>query len=724
MEQLKADFWIGDWRIQPSLNRMVGPGQVVQLEPRIMGVLLCLAKHQGNAVTRDTLLETVWPDVIVGDDPLNRAISELRKIFGDDPRHPAYIETIRKVGYRLIAPLSSPADAQQGDSASVVFDVSLGDGMLPQDQKTKTPKVSSPRKPLPLLIGGGVLIAIAILLVTWWSLPERSTSVVSLRPMPLTSLPGVEVDPMISHDGNRVAFAWNNSDETNYDIYVRLMAEEMPLRLTTDPAPEASPIWSPDDQYIVFSRRTADTCGIYQIPALGGIERKLADCTNTSDLVWSPDGAWIAFSDQPTLSEPYSIYLLSTETLEVQQLTTPPSSYEGDRFPAFSPDSQTLAFVRSSIAGLDYIYTLPVAGGRLTQQSTENQRIRNLIWAENETLLYESNWAGTMSLFERTLGADSATWLLTGADGVHHATLSKSGRLVYEEWHWDKNMWSVTLNSEGSPHAEPFLASTRWDRSPQISPDGERVLFISNRSGSYEILMWEQSTERFTALTRFDGPNVYYMPRWSPDGRYIVYDARSGGNADIYVLAIEGGRPQRLTTDVANDVVPSWSPDGQWIYFGSNRSGSWEVWKKPVAGGEAEQVTHEGGYAALASADGEFLYYTKGHPDGLWRRSLASGTEVLIIPHLRARDWGNWALTPTGIYFVDRSTPVHTMRATAERTAHIAFYDFAAETSTPLYHPEKPVANPGLAVSPDGTYVLYVQMDESESDLMMVERGF
>ncbi len=96
---------IGEWYVEPMRNRIRREGQEVQLEPKVMEVLLCLADHPEKTVTKEAFKERVWEGTVVTDDVLSRCISELRKVFGDDPSDPEYIETIRKTGYRLIAPV-------------------------------------------------------------------------------------------------------------------------------------------------------------------------------------------------------------------------------------------------------------------------------------------------------------------------------------------------------------------------------------------------------------------------------------------------------------------------------------------------------------------------------------------------------------------------------------------------------------------------------------------
>ncbi len=96
-------LWIEGWRVDVSSHRMSRAGTSVRLEPRAVALLVYLAERPGQTVTREELEREVWRGRVVGYDALSRAITKLRKAFGDDPLQPRVIETIPKVGYRLVA---------------------------------------------------------------------------------------------------------------------------------------------------------------------------------------------------------------------------------------------------------------------------------------------------------------------------------------------------------------------------------------------------------------------------------------------------------------------------------------------------------------------------------------------------------------------------------------------------------------------------------------------
>ncbi len=109
---------VGEWWADRTTNELGRAGDTVRIEPKAMEVLMLLADHADRVVSREELLTTVWPGVVVGDEALTQSIIKLRRALGDDPRAPSYIETIPKRGYRLIAPVRKSEDVQptRGDA--------------------------------------------------------------------------------------------------------------------------------------------------------------------------------------------------------------------------------------------------------------------------------------------------------------------------------------------------------------------------------------------------------------------------------------------------------------------------------------------------------------------------------------------------------------------------------------------------------------------------------
>ena len=102
----RPPFRLGDWTVEPMLDRISRERETVQLRPRVMDVLLCLVESRETVVSKQQLIDRVWRTEFVSENALTHAITELRTKLGDDPKHPTYIETIPRRGYRIIAELT------------------------------------------------------------------------------------------------------------------------------------------------------------------------------------------------------------------------------------------------------------------------------------------------------------------------------------------------------------------------------------------------------------------------------------------------------------------------------------------------------------------------------------------------------------------------------------------------------------------------------------------
>ena len=103
-------FFIGDWQVSPFTNILRRGNNIHSIEPKAMDVLLCLCSSPSKVISGNEILDQCWDTVAIGDNPVHKAINQLRKAMGDSPKQPRYIETIRKRGYRIIAELDFPLD--------------------------------------------------------------------------------------------------------------------------------------------------------------------------------------------------------------------------------------------------------------------------------------------------------------------------------------------------------------------------------------------------------------------------------------------------------------------------------------------------------------------------------------------------------------------------------------------------------------------------------------
>jgi Tol biopolymer transport system component len=176
-----------------------------------------------------------------------------------------------------------------------------------------------------------------------------------------------------------------------------------------------------------------------------------------------------------------------------------------------------------------------------------------------------------------------------------------------------------------------------------------------------------------------------------------------GGSFDIYVLPSDGGRPQRLTTQVSTDAVPTWSRDSSSVYFTSWRTGREEVWKVRSTGGPETQITSNGGALATEAADGKYLYFVRGAD--LFRMQTDGSHQTKVVRSVIGRFL---MVFPNGIYF-----------ASGVPKAELRYFDFASGVVR-LVAPLPGL--PDVDVSPDERWVLYPQPKLSDANLMVAEK--
>jgi Tol biopolymer transport system component len=351
---------------------------------------------------------------------------------------------------------------------------------------------------------------------------------------------------------------------------------------------------------------------------------------------------------------------------------------------------------------------------------TLNQRsVLGVDWtSDGGSLVFSSGEMGNSNLWMVHVSGGTPERLVGGENAEDVGSSRTGNQLAYTHALFDSNIWRVPGPNSVHKNSPPtrFIASTKLEYQPQFSPDGKRIVFVSGRSGKN--VLWLCDTDGLNLLQLTSGGRDE-APRWSPDNRSIAFTSTKAGNYDVCVISIDGGPVRCLTAGPSDNVLPSWSKDGRWIYFGSRRSGNWQIWKVPAQGGTAVQVTKHGGSEASESFNGDFVYYAKPESPGIWKVPVAGGDEVQILDQ-----GGSWALNDEGIFIrINEATIASTgVVSPNQRAPAIKFYNFATGQLSVIREFSKDTKMIfGFSVSPDGEWILYTQVDQSGSDLMLME---
>lgn len=720
MDELKrgGTMRFGVFELDSRSGELRRSGSRIKIQEQPFRVLMTLLEHAGEVVTREELRRLIWPEESFGDfdHALSVAVGKLRTALNDSAEAPRFIETLSRRGYRFI-----------GDNTQLPSTTSVSEE--PEKLRSDPPSPVQPARHadghpnwvkigVRTLIGAACIVTLVLLYMRWRPHAEQ----LALIPIPFTAFPGREVVPTFSPDGTQIAFAWTGgpaSVSKGFDLYVKVIGSENLLRLTHHPSEWISPAWSPDGTQIAFHRVSGADTGLYVVPALGGPERKLRSTTVRKNelltevaatISWSADGKWIAYVD----STPRTIFLLSVESLASKQLPVPENCVAG-ALPSFSLHGNQLAYTcwDSTESG---VYTVATWGGTPTRIVTFNGLQSGIAWTGDDNRLILSLNQNTSSggeLLEITLANGSVQKLDFGHDTAWPAISRNGDRLAFADSFDNINIWRKDLLHPDSPGVK-LLVSTREQTNPTYSPDGTRIAFESNRGGVPEIWVSDSDGSNLVQISRLNN-YATGTPRWSPDGRKIAFDSWGQGHAEVYVVNSSELMPRKLVMNFPIMFQPSWSHDGKWIYFLSFIGGEApKAYRCPENGGNAMMVSSEPAFGVRESFDGETLYFVDGWTDATLKRVSVNqpgpASPVDGMPLLKDADL--WTVVPGGIYFVPADSPhsIHYFDLSSRRVRRVAEVDRDFNS-----------ANGGLSVSPDGRWILYSQVDDVNSDIMLVD---
>ncbi len=477
-----------------------------------------------------------------------------------------------------------------------------------------------------------------------WTLPTK-----------VTAAAGWEKDPAISGDGAFVAYASNESG--NSEIWVISSAGGNAVNVSANAAADEKPAWFADHTAIAFASDRSGTWDIWKAPPLGGGASLLVP--NARDPALSPDGKRIAFVRPDSTGLP-RVFVAPLADLSRARMATDALSHlsEPEEDPAWSLDGRSLCY-----ASYRSLWVVAVEGGPSRRLTTDNEHDFEPAWSPDGRIYFSSLRGGSYAIWSVPAAGGPPELATGGAGPERHPTISADGtRLAFSNLREDADL----VLRDVATSQEVVFGTTSSEAAPSFSPDQAALVYVcqSKRGGGTEL--WQQPLANGrpagAPVRLAEQPGSVAQPSYSPDGRWIVYQRVLNGNLDICVLPVGGGAPRVVVGSADDEVHPSWSPSGNAIAFSSSRSGTFHVWVVPVANGEAagpaRQVTFEPGSQEFPawSPDGTRIAYLAltGNLTEVWvTRSDGAGRPARVSSGAGA-SWLRWHPIGPGI-IVDAS---------------------------------------------------------------------
>ena len=392
---------------------------------------------------------------------------------------------------------------------------------------------------------------------------------------PLTSFAGVEVPGSFSPDGSFLAYG--HSAEGSVDLFVLPTAGGAPISLFKSPYDEGLPRWSPDGKWIAFTSFRDGRAGIFLISPLGGPAQKVADLPQRepeSDAAsalgtqpWSPDGRWLLFTRAKETGGA-SLWRIDLEGRQEKELAP---ALDGQSYSqaSLSPDGRRIVCMRWS-----------AAGGKSS------------LW------LFDLD-SPTVATSPRPLVDEEANALQPLFTPRGDAVIFVSDRHGV-----GNNVWTIDLASK---RIAPITLSPTRVEAPVAAKDGRLAVASASHQTDLYLDAVDGSSQRRLTFHTHDN----FVARLSPDGRRLVYMSNRTGNSEIWLFDLESGEERRLTDNPAQDTPADWAPDGKSVLFISDRGGAVHAWTLEVEGGRIEQVGK-----GIAAIEGLSISWAMWAPDG------------------------------------------------------------------------------------------------------------
>jgi DNA-binding winged helix-turn-helix (wHTH) protein/Tol biopolymer transport system component len=602
---------IGDRLVDLSsreISPLDGGAEPVRVTLKSIAVLLVLVAHAGKLVSREALLEWVWPDTLPTDDVVTQAIAQLRKALGDDRERPRYIDTVAKQGYRLIATVEWIVEPDIEAAAAVVSAsttmsptqaASISDAI--PEHATRSGSASVTR----ILVAGFALAASVSIAVYYKSRREAAASpdtavaraVVDASvdgapiavAMPayqrIASKPQGEYRPTLSPDGALLAYVEEGEGSQTSSLWVQTTAPVPPQRLTeaVNGQWDMMPIWSPDGRHIAFIRENKQRCSIMLIPATGGGAREIGECLGGSShrINWYPDGKALVGARVPagnsSLSRPKpvekALYRMPLDRGRWERIDYERSPNDEDMLPAVSPDGRWIAFQRS--LSLGDIWRIPVTGGKPERLTQLRGNFYGIAWKSDASgLMFGHYVRGRVVIAELDLQSRRVYhYRDNGSDSMLNPSIARNGSaLAFEIETMRSVVRGVDLpvagerfstDSAKSPltRGAVLFETTGSNQVPSIAPDGRQLIFASDRSA--ELRMWWVDQTQPESLRAFEDfvPITRYPVVWDAASKQALAIGEGAGGLGVYELDPRSGRAKKLPVPNDAPVYAAYHPN-------------------------------------------------------------------------------------------------------------------------------------------------------------------
>ena len=654
--QQSLPFSVGSWHVDPPNARMQRDGRTVALDRPTLLILLILAAYQQDTVGVDTA-EGINRDVLAlrvfgGNSPamhvnkLRRSLSFLRRTFSED----GSVRLLNAIGDSYVLAIGAPVAGRQ-------LPTPTQQTLRPEPQGVNAWLARTKRHGL--AIGTASLIVLIIAGGVYWligrGIPLGSVTQITA----FASEPGDKRSPSFSPDGKQIVYSWRQTPNADAHLVVRPTAGGSWRPVTLGLGSDEYPAWSPSGHWIAFDRTSGSDCSVYVITPDGTDEHRVGDCNfgAAGPLTWAPDNSSVTLSHRTDSSLSRQLVSIKADTHDLGGITNPMIGMQGDEQPSLSTSGTRLAFMRSRAPGISDLYLLQHGTQSVSRLTHDNWPLAGSTWdGAGYSIVFSSPRGGHDGLWRSRLDGHEPDLLLGTTADLRAPSIAPNGsQLVYEEWSRVGQLVIAPLDSSTPPTALTN-ESTELAREAQLSPNGDRYVYVSNKSGHDELWTLSALNAGVAQMLTNTGLDYIEYPHWSVDGQTIVFSGAKAGQFDLWSFQLSDKKLTRLTHDGMSR-TPILSRDNHWLYFAKRQDRDWQLWQQSWPDKkQSRAITMDGGFAPLETASGNTLIYVRLDRRGIWQKATELGSDPsLLADDFLPRDWHNRSVDGNTLYFVSRN---------------------------------------------------------------------
>ena len=531
-----------------------------RLTAKAQQVLLTLALRPGEVISREALMDAVWPDSYPTGDVLTQAIVALRRALDDDADTPRFIETIARSGYRLLGEVHWATAPQPRP--------------VLQPPPPPTPGSKRPRPRRGLAVAASCLLASVLVIGAWSLLRPTPTGDQALtqtafaeRELVLAATPAYEGGPVMSPDGRQFVFLRSSWEAQDSALQLQSTAEFIARPLTRPPPgwSDLDPAWSPDQQWVAFRRQPGSYwsggCELRQVSVIGGEERLIGPCLEPAiGLAYTPDGRGLIVGGRRLDGQNMrGLRRIDLASGAVQPIPIDEPIDDWTTGPRVSADGRWLMFRRGTVTA--ELFRLPIEGGKAEPLTGFVGDLRGHDWLGGDGALVLSLVDARGMWVYRMDGPLAALKPLV--NGALHPRSSAAGQqVVFQTSRTAYRIQRVSLE-DGTVSAPEALSSSRNDLLPSPAPDASQLAFYSDRTGTPAVWL-HAMRQPAAAPRRVDGlvPKLRFAPVWSADSRHLLVAGDGEAGDGLYEIDAASLRARR---------IPLAGPVGAAIYLDARR---------------------------------------------------------------------------------------------------------------------------------------------------------